>query len=65
MRHAARSSEALAMGVGTALMEELVADKRVGFFVNHNHTGYEVPVRANIPHQDIMFLDEVDPAARP
>jgi len=55
----------MTMGVGAALMEELVVDKRAGYFVNHDLAGYEVPVHADIPHQDVIFLDEVDPAASP
>ncbi|HWX49568.1 MAG TPA: aldehyde oxidoreductase molybdenum-binding subunit PaoC, partial [Roseomonas sp.] len=53
---------AMAMGVGGALMEELAVDKRHGFFVNHDLAGYEVPVHADIPHQEVIFLDEIDPA---
>jgi xanthine dehydrogenase YagR molybdenum-binding subunit len=52
---------AMTMGVGAALMEELVVDKRLGFFVNHDLASYEVPVHADIPHQDVVFLDEPDP----
>jgi len=53
------------MGAGAALMEELVVDKRSGFFVNHDLAGYEVPVHADIPHQDVIFLDETDPMSPP
>ena len=56
---------AMTMGVGAALMEELVVDKRAGFFVNHDLAGYEVPVHADIPHQDMIFLDETDPMSSP
>ncbi|HEY4091023.1 MAG TPA: aldehyde oxidoreductase molybdenum-binding subunit PaoC [Luteibacter sp.] len=56
---------AMTMGVGAALMEELVVDKRLGFFVNHDLAGYEVPVHADIPHQDVVFLDETDPMSSP
>jgi xanthine dehydrogenase YagR molybdenum-binding subunit len=56
---------AMTMGAGAALMEELVVDKRQGFFVNHDLAGYEVPVHADIPHQDVVFLDEVDPMSSP
>ena len=56
---------AMAMGAGAALMEELVVDKRLGFFVNHDLAGYEVPVHADIPHQDVIFLDEADPISSP
>lgn len=55
----------MTMGAGAALMEHLVVDKRAGFFVNHDLTGYEVPVHADTPHQDVIFLDEVDPTAGP
>lgn len=56
---------AMTMGVGAALMEELVVDKRLGFFVNHDLAGYEVPVHADIPHQEVVFLDETDPMSSP
>jgi xanthine dehydrogenase YagR molybdenum-binding subunit len=56
---------AMTMGAGAALMEELAVDKRLGVFVNHDLAGYEVPVHADIPHQDVVFLDEVDPFATP
>jgi hypothetical protein len=52
---------AMTMGVGAALMEELAVDKRLGFFVNHDLAGYGVPVHADSPHQDVIFLDEIDP----
>jgi xanthine dehydrogenase YagR molybdenum-binding subunit len=55
----------MTMGVGAALMEELAVDKRRGFFVNHDLAGYEVPVHADIPHQEVVFLDETDPASSP
>src|SRR6201986_4704790 len=56
---------AMTMGVGAALMEELSVDKRRGFFVNHDLAGYEVPVHADIPHLDMVFLDETDPMSTP
>ncbi len=56
---------AMTMGAGAALMEELAVDKRHGFFVNHDLAGYEVPVHADIPHQDVVFLEETDPASSP
>lgn len=56
---------AMTMGVGGALMEELVVDKRFGFFVNHDLAGYEVPVHADIPHQEVIFLDEADDKVSP
>ena len=56
---------AMTMGVGAALMEELVVDQRVGYFVNHDLAGYEVPTHSDIPHQDVIFLDETDPISSP
>jgi xanthine dehydrogenase YagR molybdenum-binding subunit len=56
---------AMTMGVGAALVEELAVDKRLGFFVNHDLAGYEVPVHADIPHQEVIFLDETDPIVSP
>ncbi|QNA99868.1 aldehyde oxidoreductase molybdenum-binding subunit PaoC [Massilia sp. Se16.2.3] len=56
---------AMTMGVGAALMEDLVVDKRRGFFVNHDLAGYEVPTHADIPHQEVVFLDELDPMSSP
>jgi xanthine dehydrogenase YagR molybdenum-binding subunit len=56
---------AMTMGVGAALMEALVVDNRLGYFVNHDLAGYEVPVHADIPHQDVIFLDETDPMSSP
>lgn len=55
----------MTMGAGAALMEDMVVDHRLGFFVNHDLAGYEVPVHADIPHQEVIFLDEVDPYATP
>lgn len=56
---------AMTMGVGAALMEELVVDKQVGFFVNHDLAGYEVPVHADIPHQEVILLEDADPTMSP
>ncbi|XHH28696.1 aldehyde oxidoreductase molybdenum-binding subunit PaoC [Xanthomonas euroxanthea] len=55
----------MTMGAGAALMEELAVDKRLGFFVNHDLAGYEVPVHADIPHQEVIFLEESDPMSSP
>ena len=56
---------AMTMGVGAALMEELAVDRRFGLFVNHDLASYEVPVHADIPHQEVVFLDEADDKANP
>jgi xanthine dehydrogenase YagR molybdenum-binding subunit len=56
---------AMTMGIGAALMEELAVDTGQGFFVNHDLAGYEVPVHADVPHQEVIFLDESDPISSP
>ena len=56
---------AMTMGLGAALMEELVVDKRLGYFVNHDMASYEVPVHADIPEQEVIFLDDTDPVSSP
>ncbi len=56
---------AMTMGAGAALMEEQKIDTRGGFFVNHDLASYEVPVHADIPHQDVIFLDETDSLSSP
>ena len=55
----------MTMGVGAALMEELAVDHRLGYFVNHDLASYEVPVHADIPRQEVIFLDEDDPVSSP
>jgi xanthine dehydrogenase YagR molybdenum-binding subunit len=56
---------AMSMGVGAALMEELVVDTRYGYFVNHDLAEYHVPVHADIPHQEVIFIDELDDKSSP
>ena len=56
---------AMTMGVGAALMEELSVDTRFGFFVNHDMAEYLVPVHADIPHQDVLFVEELDDKSSP
>ena len=56
---------AMTMGVGAALMESLEVDTRFGFFVNHDMAEYVVPVHADIPEQDVLFIDELDDKSSP
>jgi len=56
---------AMTMGVGAALMEELVVDTRFGYFVNHDMAEYHVPVHADIPEQDVLFIEELDDKSSP
>lgn len=56
---------AMTMGVGAALMEELIVDKRFGYFVTRDLADYHVPVHADIPEQDVFFIDELDDKSSP
>ena len=56
---------AMTMGAGAALMEALEVDTRFGFFVNHDMAEYLVPVHADIPHQDVLFIEELDDKSSP
>lgn len=56
---------AMTMGLGAALMEELAVDTRRGLFVNHDMAGYEVPVHADVPEQEVIFLEDTDPISSP
>ena len=56
---------AMTMGVGAALTEELNIDNELGYFVNHDLAAYEVPVHADIPEQEVIFLDDTDPVSSP
>jgi xanthine dehydrogenase YagR molybdenum-binding subunit len=53
------------MAVGAALMEELIVDKRFGYFVTRDLADYHVPVHADIPDQDVVFIDELDDKSSP
>ena len=56
---------AMTMGLGAALMEESVVDPRYGYFVNHDLAEYHVAAHADVPVQDVVFLDEVDDKSSP
>lgn len=56
---------AMTMGLGGALMEELAVDTKRGFFVNHDMATYEIPVHADVPRQEVIFLDDTDPISSP
>ncbi len=60
-----KSARSQVIGAMTMGVEELAVDKRFGLFVNHDLAGYEVPVHADIPHQDVIFLDEADVISSP
>ena len=50
----------MVFGVGAALHEAMTLDPRFGYFVNHDLAEYHVPVHADIPAIDAIFLAELD-----
>jgi xanthine dehydrogenase YagR molybdenum-binding subunit len=52
-------------GLGMALLEETVFDKRVGRAVNGNLAEYHVPVNADIGTIDVQVVQEDEPHANP
>ena len=52
-------------GVGAALEEGMTLDPRFGNFVNHDLAEYLVPVHADIPDVDAIFLPELDNMSNP
>ena len=56
---------AMIWGVGSALHEDAVIDKRDGHFVNHDLAEYHVPSHADIPSIEVHFLTEVDDKTNP
>ncbi|WP_442681614.1 aldehyde oxidoreductase molybdenum-binding subunit PaoC [Sphingomonas sp. ASY06-1R] len=55
----------MTMGIGAALMEECVVDTRHGYFVNHDLAEYHVPVHADIPDLEVIFLEDTDDKSSP
>lgn len=52
-------------GIGMALTEEAVIDHRFGRFVNNNLADYHVPVHADVPAIETIFIDKPDPFINP
>jgi xanthine dehydrogenase YagR molybdenum-binding subunit len=52
-------------GIGMALTEELVHDRRWGNIVNHDLAEYHLAVHADVPRLDAILLEERDPWANP
>jgi xanthine dehydrogenase YagR molybdenum-binding subunit len=55
----------MVFGVGAALHEEMTLDPRFGYFVNHDLAEYHVPVHADIPPIEAIFLAELDDKSNP
>ncbi|OAQ38314.1 aldehyde oxidase [Pedobacter psychrophilus] len=52
-------------GIGMALTEEGVYDHRYGVYTNNNFADYHVPVHADIPPIDVLFVNKPDPYINP
>ncbi|RYY99750.1 MAG: xanthine dehydrogenase family protein molybdopterin-binding subunit [Chitinophagaceae bacterium] len=52
-------------GIGMALMEEGVVDHRYGRWVNNNFADYHVPVHADVPPVEVLFVGKPDPLLNP
>ncbi|HTK11945.1 MAG TPA: xanthine dehydrogenase family protein molybdopterin-binding subunit, partial [Ktedonobacteraceae bacterium] len=52
-------------GIGMALLEQTAMDARTGRIVNANLADYVVPVHADIPPMDVLFLDQPDTHLNP
>jgi xanthine dehydrogenase YagR molybdenum-binding subunit len=55
----------MVFGVGAALEEAVIMDDRFGYFVNHDMAEYHVPVHADIPDIDALFIGDVDNKTNP
>ena len=55
----------MTFGIGCALTEDLVHDPRNGKVVNHDLAEYHVPVNADVPQLEVIFLEERDIHANP
>jgi xanthine dehydrogenase YagR molybdenum-binding subunit len=53
------------MGIGMALTEEMVIDHRYGKVVNSNLADYHVPVNADIPQIEALFVNKPDTNINP
>ena len=52
-------------GIGMALMEDMVIDHRYGRAINNNLADYHVPVNADIPEIEVLFVNKKDPYTNP
>lgn len=52
-------------GIGMALTEESIIDHRYGRYVNNNFADYHVPVNADVPHIEALFVNKPDPILNP
>ncbi|MGC4101255.1 xanthine dehydrogenase family protein molybdopterin-binding subunit [Ferruginibacter sp.] len=52
---------AVVWGIGMALMEEQQVDHRYGRILGNDFAGYHIPVNADVPEIDVLFVNKPDP----
>ena len=55
----------MVFGIGSALMEEVIHDKRDGRLCNHDLAEYHIPVNADVPQLKVILVEEDDPYTNP
>ena len=60
---ASQMSGGIIWGLGQALLEHTVTDRRYGRILTPNLSRYLVPVHADVPDIEILFVDGFDPHA--
>lgn len=55
----------MTFGIGAALHEALLHDPRTGQIMNHDLAEYHVPVNADVPQLEVVFVDERDISTNP
>lgn len=55
----------MVFGIGSALMEEIVHDKRSGRMCNHDLAEYHLTVNADVPQLNVVLLEEDDQYTNP
>ncbi|MDF3078650.1 MAG: aldehyde oxidase [Sphingobacteriaceae bacterium] len=50
----------VAGGIGMALQEDAVMDHRFGRYITKDFAEYHIPVHADVPHVDVIFIDKPD-----
>jgi len=56
---------AVVWGIGMALMEEQAIDNRYGRLIANDFAGYHIPVNADVPEIDVLFINKPDPYLNP
>ncbi|MFC6203442.1 molybdopterin cofactor-binding domain-containing protein [Psychrobacter urativorans] len=55
----------MVFGIGSALMEQVIHDKRDGRLCNHDLAEYHIPVNADVPQLEVILVEEDDAYTNP